>query len=326
MPAPKGRKRFRRTVRLAQLELLAAMESAPTLSAAARAAHVAQPAASRLLRSLSSSIGIELFERAGRTLRPTPAGRVLLQRAASLMTDLDRIESELDAIDRGLIGTASLGAGFASCYVLIPNALEKLLSAAPRIAVNLREGPMEELTAKLREGRIDLLVGRVENSGGDNDLVTEVLYDPAMNVVCGPDHPVTRKRKLDWSDVLKGHWILPEAGTPMRTGVEDLFRRQRMRPSECLVESSSIQSNVVLLNSHNLFWVLSADIARYFEDLGQLRILSLPQMPGPAPFVIAYLRQRRLSAAAQRLLECLRQAARELNVTVPSARRKRSLG
>jgi len=71
---PKGRRRLRRTIRLAQLELLAAMETALTLSAAASAARVTQRAASRLLRALADDLGIELFERAGRALLWRAAG------------------------------------------------------------------------------------------------------------------------------------------------------------------------------------------------------------------------------------------------------------
>jgi DNA-binding transcriptional LysR family regulator len=134
-----------------------------------------------------------------------------------------------------------------------------------------------------------------------------------MTVVCGPRHPLARERALEWDEVLRQQWILPESGTPMRAGIEAMFRRQRRRPNECLVESSSIQSNVGLLNSHRLLWVLSADIAHYFEKLGVLRILALPPMKGPSPFVLAYVHERRLSPAAQRLVESLREAARDLN-------------
>jgi DNA-binding transcriptional LysR family regulator len=308
---------------LPQLELLAALDDAPTLSAAARAARVTQPAASRLLRALADDLDIELFERAGRTLRPTAAGRVLLHRAAGLVAQLDRIQSELDAIDRGLVGSASLGVGVAACYVLVPRAVGLLLKAAPSITVTVREGPMEELIANLRAGRIDLLVGRLDNSGSERDLVSEELYDPPMTIVCGPAHPLAHERALDWDEVLRQQWILPEAGTPMRAGIEAMFRRRRQRPRECLVESSSIQSNVGLLNSHNLLWVLSADIAHYFERLGVLRILALPPMKGPSPFVLAYLHGRRLSPAAQRLADALREAARPLDPPLPAGRPNR---
>lgn len=92
---------LRRRVRLRQLELLAALARAPTLSAAARAVNLSQPAASKLLNRLAADLGVALFERAGRTLRPTAAGQALLRRAAALIGDLDRAQDELGAIGRG---------------------------------------------------------------------------------------------------------------------------------------------------------------------------------------------------------------------------------
>jgi DNA-binding transcriptional LysR family regulator len=317
-PLRKGR-RLRRMVRLAHLELLAAMQHAPTLSAAARAAGVAQPAASRLLRELVEGTGIELFEKFGRTLRPTPSGRLVLQSASRLIADLDRLEEELEAVDKGLMGTVSLGAGVAPCFVLVPRAINLLAQNAPKIFVRLREGGMEEFTEKLREGQIDLLIGRIENPGRYNDLVLEELYDPPMKIVCRPGHPLARKRKVSLAEAINGNWLLPESGTAMRRGVEGLFKTEKMWPVECLIESSSIQANVALLNASDVVWILSADIAAYFEKLGQLNILPVPQLRGPGPVLLVSLKTRNVSAPVARLRDCLRIAAKDLAQRYKSA-------
>ncbi|HWM83822.1 MAG TPA: LysR family transcriptional regulator [Pseudolabrys sp.] len=303
---------LRRRIRLRQLELLAALDHAPTLSAAAREANLSQPAASKLLATLASDLGIELFERAGRTLRPTASGRALLRRAAAWVGDLDRAQDELEAVADGLIGSASLGAGVGSCYALVPRALDHLLRDAPEIAVTVREGTVEELIGGLRSGHFDLVVGRLDVGSLDRALLVEDLYDPPMTVVCGPQHPLAQAGQLAWADVMASEWIFPESGTPMRGGLEALFRRVRRRPRRSVVESSSVQTNVALLSRRDMLWVLSADIAGYFADLGVLRVLPLPRLAGPSPLVLAHLRERSLSPAAQRLAASFRQATREL--------------
>ena len=121
-------------------------------------------------------------------------------------------------------------------------------------------------------------------------------------------------------------WLLPEAGTPMRAGIEALFRAHKVAPQSCLIESSSIQTNVALLNRFDLVWVLSADIAAYFEKLGQIRTLALPRTSGPGPFVLVRLRNRVLSPAAERLRTCLKAAAAALtdqNVEGRASRRSK---
>lgn len=310
MKGPLKRKtRLLSRLRLSQLELLAAMERTETLSAAAREVNLTQPAASRLLRALASDLNINLFERVGRTLKPTTAGRMLVRKAAGLVADIDRTQQELEAIDGGLIGTASIGAGVSSCYVIVPRALTLLLTEAPRITVTVREGPMDELLAKLHTGQIDILVGRFSGGIQNSDIATQELYRPAVRAVCGPNHPLGKKRGTTWNDLIEQPWILPENGTAMRGAAEALFRKQRRRPERCLVESSSIQTNVALMNGSDLIWMLSADVAEYFFNLGAIRIPSVPELVAPGPFVMAHLRGRTLSPAAQRLSACLVKAS-----------------
>jgi DNA-binding transcriptional LysR family regulator len=301
---------LRNRLRMSQIELLAAMERSPTLSAAARDVNLTQPAASRLLNTLTADLGIALFERVGRTLKPTAAGQALIRKAAEFVADLDRTQSDLEAIDEGLVGTISIGAGVSSCYVLVPRAVTLLLKSTPRIAVSVREGGMDELAARLREGRIDLLVGRFESETPYQDIAIEKLYSPSVRVVCGPQHPLARKRNPTWKELIQESWILPESGTPMRSGVEALFRRQGVRPQASLVESSAIQANVALLNSLNLIWVLSEDVSEYFAGLGALHIVNVPELDAPGPFIVGHLRHRRLSPSAERMRDCLFEAAK----------------
>ncbi|MGP0095157.1 MAG: LysR family transcriptional regulator [Xanthobacteraceae bacterium] len=324
---PTGRRRgnnLRQRVRWRQLELLAALEHAQTLSAAAREVRLSQPAASKLLRALGEDLSIELFERAGRTVRPTLAGRALIRHAAGLVGNLDRAQSEIDAIRDGLTGLTSIGAGVGACYALVPQALALLLDQAPGIFVTLREGPMEELFAMLREGRLDMVVGRVDSLLIERDLVLDELYDPPIKIVAGPRHPFTRLRRVTWGMLVDQEWILPQAGTPMRAGIEAIFRRAPRRPMRCQVESSSIQTNVSLLGARNMLWVLSADIAAHFDALGLLKAIPTHDLRGPAALAIVRLRGRALSPSASRLAGCLHTAAKD--VSSAYARPSRSRG
>ncbi len=311
-PAARGQT-LRRRARLRQLELLAALDRAPTLSAAARETRLSQPAASKLLGALSDDLSIELFEKSGRTLRPTAAGQALIRHAANLIGNLDRAQAELEAIGDGLSGTVAIGAGIGACYVLVPRALALLLDQAPDIAVTMREGAMEEHFAMLRDGRLDLVVGRVEPALVDRDFVLDELYDPAVHIVAGPQHPLARATHVSWTMLAEQDWILPQEGTPMRAGIERVFRRVKRRPARCMVESSSIQTNISLMNERDMLWVLSEDITVYFERLGLLRRLPVETLRTAAALSTMRVRGRKLSPAAERLVGCLQAAAREIS-------------
>ena len=321
---------LRRRARLRQLELLAALDRAPTLSAAARETGLSQPAASKLLGALSDDLSIALFEKSGRSLRPTAAGQALIRHAANLIGNLDRAQADIEAIGEGLSGVVAIGAGIGACYVLVPRALALLLDQAPEVAVTMREGAMEEHFAMLRDGRLDLVIGRVEPALADRDFVLDELYDPSIQIVVGPQHPLCRAGSLSWSALAEQAWILPQEGTPMRAGIERIFRRVKRRPQRCMVESSSIQTNVSLMNARNMLWVLSDDITAYFERLGLLKRLAVETLRATAPLATVRVRGRSLSPATQRLMGCLRRAADEIAsssdlmplVSAPRMRRK----
>jgi DNA-binding transcriptional LysR family regulator len=308
----KSAQTLRRRVRLRQLELLAALEQAPTLSAAAREVGLSQPAASKLLGALSDDLAIDLFEKAGRSLRPTAAGRALIRHAANLVGNLDRAQAEIEAIESGLSGTVAVGAGIGACYVLMPHALKLLLDQAPDIVVTMREGAMEEHFAMLRDGRLDLVVGRAEPALVDRDFAMDELYDPAIHIVAGPRHPLARAPSVPWGKLAEQDWILPQEGTPMRAGIERIFRRVKRRPARCMIECSSIQTNVSLMNARDLLWVLSEDITSYFEALGLLQRLPVDMSLTAAALSAVRMRGRALSPPAARLMDCLQTAAKEI--------------
>lgn len=303
---------LRRRVTWRQIELLAAFAHAPNLSSAARAVHLTQPAASRLLATLAADLGVQIFERAGRSLRPTVVGRALVRRSASLVGSLDRTQAELAAIREGLAGSLTVGAGVGACYALLPGALAMLLEKVPQVSVRLRDGPMDEHLAMLRDGRLDLVVGRVEPSAIGQEEVAEELYDPQMRIVCGVRHPLAHRVRVSWPALLSHEWILPDNGTPMRTAIERLFRRAADRPAKCHVESSSIPANVALLAHRNMLWPLSSDIADGYARVGLLRVLPVANLSGSGAVCIIQQQERVLLPAAVQFIECLRATARRL--------------
>src|SRR5690606_20040215 len=147
-------------------------------------------------------------------------------------------------------------------------------------------------------------------TGGD--LKAEALYDPLVRFVAGPRHPLARARRVGWPALLAEDWILPQEGTPTRAWLEEKFREAGGRPARCPVEASSIPADEAVLASRRMLWVLSADIAAGLAASGALAILRVPRPEGSGPLVLVLPSDRRPSAAAQRLAECLRTVGRRL--------------
>jgi DNA-binding transcriptional LysR family regulator len=302
---------FLRRVKLRQIELLFALQSSATLKQAARLMFLSQPAASKLLKSLQQDLGLQLFARDGRNLKPTPAGRILMRHAAQVMGDLGRASREVDAIRGGAAGQVALGTLVAATHVLVPRAVARWLARAPRRSVSIRDGVHSELLLALFAGELDIVVGRQDQGRRSAELHQRPLYDEPICVVCHPRHPLANRKRIDWPDLKGYEWLLPWQD-PIRRRLEDLLARVGGRPAVSVIESASFTTNIMLMSERPLLTVLSRVNARRYQDLGLVRQLSMPAMAGPGPISVYWPRTRELAPAAHELIESLSAVAADL--------------
>lgn len=136
------------------------MEVARTgsISAAARALNVAQPALSRQLQKLEDELGLAVFQRHGRGVRLTPEGAILLERAEAVMASVHDIPAQLRGDTTTLTGHAVLGLPPAAGLLLAPLVVERYRRAAPRASLQIREGISSSLEEWLLDTRVDVAV------------------------------------------------------------------------------------------------------------------------------------------------------------------------
>ncbi|MDA3647035.1 LysR family transcriptional regulator [Saccharopolyspora indica] len=133
---------------LQQLRYLVAVIEHGTMTAAARALHVSQPALGRAVRALEREVGASLLTSDGQRLHPTPAGLAVASHARSISDHVADILSLGDDRELVLAATPTLGAGTA------PRLLRVLTERCPTATVSLarRDGPAE-VAAMVRSGQ-----------------------------------------------------------------------------------------------------------------------------------------------------------------------------
>ena len=143
---------------LTRLRVLDAVARHGSVTAAARALHYAQPSVSHHLARLEAETGAILFQRAGRGIRLTDAGRLLAQRAAEILGRLDVAESELAALTGLREGRVRLAAFPSALGTLVPAAAARLQALQPGIDLMLTEAEPPEAVRMLRAGYVDVAV------------------------------------------------------------------------------------------------------------------------------------------------------------------------
>lgn len=176
-----------------------------SLSAAAREAHLALAAASRRMRELEDAVGEPLFERHGRGLLPTAAGRVFARHAVGLLQSLEQMGSELADLRSGVVQHVRLCASTAAINEFLPPLLARYARLHRDVRIDLEEQVSSGVVAALREGRADLgvFVEGVETQGLD----CRMFRRDELVLVLPPRHRLVGRGAVAFSETLEEDWI-----------------------------------------------------------------------------------------------------------------------
>jgi DNA-binding transcriptional LysR family regulator len=141
-----------------RLRVLEAVARYGSVTAAARALNYAQPSVSHHLARLEAETGATLFQRAGRGIRLTDAGRTLARRATEILGRLDAAENELAAQVGLRAGRVRLAAFPSALGTVVPAAAARLRELEPGIDLMLTEAEPPEALRMLRAGYVDVAV------------------------------------------------------------------------------------------------------------------------------------------------------------------------
>jgi LysR family hydrogen peroxide-inducible transcriptional activator len=184
---------------LHQLRYFVAAAECQNISRAAERCHVAQPSLSQQLKKLEEDLGVTLFDRLGRGIVITDAGRALLPRARQILAQVRDTESNLKRESTGCGGTLIVGAIPTMAPYLLPPALENLRTAHPGCQVSVREDLTENLIEALLDNQIDCAL--VSTPLEDEMLDVEVLAVEELLIAVPKSHASAGKPHLSPADL-----------------------------------------------------------------------------------------------------------------------------
>jgi DNA-binding transcriptional LysR family regulator len=152
---------------LRQVRLFLAVAEEGSITAAARKAHLTQPALSRQIKALEDELGVPLLERGAHSISLTPAGEAMVRDGIRLVRMADQMADRVRAAGRGEV----LRLAYAPSLVgsLLGLALERLSQLHPRVRVELSDCTTAEMKAGLRDGRFDLILTVPDDGDGGVD-------------------------------------------------------------------------------------------------------------------------------------------------------------
>lgn len=132
------------------------------ISHAAQRLDIAQPALSRQMKRLESSLGVQLFERGSRRIRLTDAGRVLYSRVEHILGMVDGTVREITEIGSGVAGSIQLGTITTSGALLLPELITEFHRRYPQVTYQIWEAEGARILELLDNRVIEIAITRTQ--------------------------------------------------------------------------------------------------------------------------------------------------------------------
>ncbi|MBY4894033.1 pca operon transcription factor PcaQ [Rhodobacteraceae bacterium N5(2021)] len=263
-----------RRIKFRHLDAFSAIARAGSLKRAAEQLNLTQPAISKTLRELEDIAGARLMERSRAGVRLTPAGDVFLQFAEQSTTAL---RHGLRSVRGGgeMSGHLRIGALPSVAGTLVPRAVRRFTASAPDTLVEVQEGQHHDLTALLRSGTLDLVVGRLGRPDSMVGLTFRQLYTEPVIVVTAPGSAAVSVASLD---ELAGCRVLYP---PQQSAIRPLVARAMIAAGQPLYETriettSAAVARAILAEDPTTVWFISQGVVQPDLDAGRLVALDVP--------------------------------------------------
>lgn len=203
---------------LEQLRIFVAVAERQHVTQAALAMNLAQSAASHAIAALEARHNIKLFDRLGRRIQLTEAGRAFLSEARTILAQVEHAELALSEFGNLERGTLTVQASQTIASYWLPRHLVAFRRAHPRIDIRLAIGNTAQVAEAIETGAAEL--GFVEGSVQSAQLLSSPVARDQLVIVVGPSHPWARGVRPTPRELVQSEWVLRERGSGTRSAFE----------------------------------------------------------------------------------------------------------
>lgn len=278
---------------LNELKAFIAVTEAGSFSEAARLIHLSQPAVSKRIANLESSLNQPLFDRVSHRVSLTEAGLRLLPHARAILDAMQNGMHELDQLQQTPSGTLRIATSYHVGLHYLPGIFKSYYNDFPHVELDLHFMDSEDALSAVEHGEIELAIITLPQRLPEQ-LKSLQLWDDPMQIVCARDHALVFSS--DMRDLSQHPAILPDSHTITRQLVESVLQEQEISINVRL--SSNHLESIRMMVEIGLGWSVLP------ETLGSENLQSI--FTGRISFIrklgVVTHKQRTLTKAAELLL------------------------
>jgi DNA-binding transcriptional LysR family regulator len=259
-----------------QLRVFTAVAESLSFTRAAEVLFMTQSGVSHQIARLERSLGARLFEREGRAVSLTRAGRVLLDHARRVFLALENAVAATRQASNPDSGLLRIGASITACQYIVPEALREFRESFPAYSLQITPGDGPLVTQALLDGSLDL--GIVVRQQKQSKLAYHELFEDELGFLVSPLHTWARSGKVDRRELSQQRMILYNRQSTTFRLIEQYFVRARAELRDW-IELGSIEAIKELVKLGLGVSVTGRWTAR--SEIGEGSLVWLP-LPGKA--------------------------------------------
>ena len=275
-------------LKLRHLRVILALNELQSAAEVATRFHISPAAVSKTLAETEDIVGMALFERGRRGMRPTEIGREMLESGALVMAQMLRLAESLNAVREGARGRLAIAFRTNSVQPLLTQALCTFHETNPGIDISVIEGAIDYLVNYLSAGELDLLFAYEDPRLEKTDLLsTPVIATQKVLVVASMSHPLLERKRITAKTLADQQWCIPAHGSRMLHVLNTAFRALNTPAPDSGIRTSDPSMTVSLLQRAHFLAVFPERIATQLVEAKVARVLpfTLPSRVEPVVMV-----------------------------------------
>jgi DNA-binding transcriptional LysR family regulator len=220
---------------LRHLRTIAAVARHRSFTKAGEELYLAQSAISQQIRRLERELGVEVCRRTSRGVELTAEGKVILEYAQRVLSEVDGLHSELEELTGLLRGQLRIGGVYPTGHYDLFGMLADFRAAHPQVAIHMVEDTQDELLTALRADELDCAFAALDPDGLGDEFTATLLWKEEIVVALPAGHPLCARPQVTFEELAAEDLIAYRENSAMRRRLERTMAERGLEPRNAFI-------------------------------------------------------------------------------------------
>lgn len=233
---------------------------------------MSQPSVSLHVKNLEKEFQTQLVQRSPKTIKITPTGELLYERAKQIITIYEQTKQDILERHQAVKGELIIGASFTIGEYILPSLLIDIQTIYPELELQVMIGNTEEIVHCVKMYEVD--IGLIEGQTNEKSLTVQPFLQDELVFVASVHHELAKLNEVTIEDLQNQAWLSREIGSGTRDYLSHVIRSNGLKVKSMLTISSTQGIKETLINGLGLSLLSQSVIQRDLQQ-GTLKVIKI---------------------------------------------------